>query len=439
MKVGYVGLGAMGSALARWLIADHELWVWDINPAAIERFTGQGGRAAGSLAELARHCDVVFLCLPRSQDVEMALFGNDGLFDGLTAGNLVIDQTSGIGAQTLRFAQRLAERGVMMLDAPVAGGVVGAEAGTITIMVSGPAAAIDLAMPAFNAMTQKVFRAGEQQGTAQTVKTLNNMMNLVFRVATLETVALAVKLGVPLPDITQALVEGIASNHTCRTVLRCIMEGRTTGDFALALMLKDANQALMLGMDAQVPMPLSALARGVLQQNIHISGPQAKLDDVIVFMEKVTGVRYRGADRPAVQEAGERERVTEQIVCALAASNRATVYEILTLAARMGLQLDNFGEIVRNGSSWSQECETILAELAGEAPAPTRTIGKAVDALQALERRNQTLGVASVMLGQVRTFYEAAAFELGRDGTVDRLAALYDRTAGSHLADRIAR
>lgn len=429
MKIGYVGLGAMGGALAKWLIVDHDLQVWDLNPDAMKRLVDLGARAATSLPQMARDCDVVILCLPRSKNVETAIFGENGLAEGLSAGKVVVDQTSGVASETQAMAEKLAAMGVAMIDAPVAGGVPSAVGGTITIMLSGPDDAQAMAMPAFKAMTSKIYRASNQAGDAQSVKTLNNMMNMVFRVATLEFTALAVKLGAALPALTETFKSGVAGNFTCRTVLPAIIEGRSTGDFALTLMLKDNNQALNLGMAAQVPMPFSSLARGVLQQNINVTGPAANLDDVITFMEQVTGVAFAEAT-----PKDDADHVTVLVETALAGCNRAIAYEILSLAAKMGMALADFGEIVNNGSAWSRECETVLAELAGTSPAPDRTIGQTVAALQELEALNLGLGVASVMLGETRALFENAARELGNDASVAGLAAIFERTGSVRLS-----
>lgn len=418
MKIGYVGLGAMGGALSHWLVKKHHVLGWDLNSEVIEQFVSHGGQAAGSLAQLARDSDVIFLCLPRSRNVEDALFGDAGLAEGLSAGKIVVDQTSGIAAETHAMAQRLEAMGVTMLDAPVAGGVPAATAGTITIMVSGADAAQKQVLPAFEAMTSKIYRAGNQTGDAQSVKTLNNMMNMVFRVATLELAAVAVKMGVPLPVLADVLKNGRAGNFTCRTVLPAIIEGRSTGDFALTLMLKDNNQALELGMADEIPMPMSALARGVLQQNINLTGPSANLDDVISFMAQVTGVDFNDTQKG---EGGD-DKIIGLVETALAASNRAIAYEILSVAAKKGMALSDFGEIVNNGSAWSRECEVILAELDGSAPKPTQTLGDVVRALQEIERINVTKGVAIVMLGEVRAIYETALKTFGPDASVDVLA-----------------
>jgi 3-hydroxyisobutyrate dehydrogenase len=128
MDVGYIGLGAMGGALARRLLDTHRLHVWDLNSEAIRRFAELGAIVASTPAELATRCRVVFLCLPRSSDVRRVTLGESGLWEALEPGSVVIDQTSGLPVETREIASQLAIRNISMLDAPVAGGVAAAEA-----------------------------------------------------------------------------------------------------------------------------------------------------------------------------------------------------------------------------------------------------------------------------------------------------------------------
>ena len=137
MKLGFVGLGAMGGALARRLMLSHKLRVLDLRPEAIASFVENGAIPTQDGASMARECDVVMLCLPRSSDVRAAIFGEGGLIVGLTPGQIVVDQTTGNPNETRAMAAELAEKGVIMIDAPVSGGPAGADAGTITIMVGG--------------------------------------------------------------------------------------------------------------------------------------------------------------------------------------------------------------------------------------------------------------------------------------------------------------
>ena len=108
MNIGYIGLGALGGQLARRFLRDHELTVWDINEKAVRELSEAGAGVASTAAELAKRCDVIFLCLPRSADVEKVVFSINGLAAGLTAGKVLVDQTSGVPEETREIATTLA-------------------------------------------------------------------------------------------------------------------------------------------------------------------------------------------------------------------------------------------------------------------------------------------------------------------------------------------
>lgn len=297
MRVGYIGLGAMGGALARHLVDKHTLSVLDLNKAAVAEFEKLGAQPALSATEMGRTCDVVVLCLPRSADVEKVIFGDNGLAAGLSAGKVVVDQTSGVPGETREFARRLAERGVSMFDAPVSGPMATAVAGTISIMASGPADAVDRALPVLNAISKNVFRCGERVGSGQTIKAINNMMNVGCRLAALEAVAMGRKQGLSLETMIEALNASTARNHTTRGLLPAMLEGRQTVKFFLALQVKDMNQALALGEDRDVCMPMATLCRGLLQIGLNALGRDAQLEQIIGVVESMAGTRF--VDRPA--------------------------------------------------------------------------------------------------------------------------------------------
>lgn len=291
MIIGYIGLGAMGSALARHLIADHELVVRDLNRNAVDELVKLGASTVGSAAELARKCDLVILCLPRSANVEQVIFGPDGLVEGLSAGKTVIDQTSGIPTATFGFAERLAELGVEMIDAPVAGGVPSALAGSITIMTSGSDLAHEQAVPVLKTISPKVYRCSSRVGDAQAVKLVNNTINAGYRMATLEVVALGRKLGLSLEVMTEALQNGWGHNFSARQLLPAIIEKRQSNNFALQLMVKDLNQSLALGMECGVPLPIAGLARGLMQIGVNTIGERAELDDLVTLTDTLSGTK----------------------------------------------------------------------------------------------------------------------------------------------------
>lgn len=172
-NIGYIGLGAMGGALARRLQATYPLTVWDLNTKATAAFEALGAVVAPAAAELARRCDVVLLCLTRASDVHTLIFGPGGLAEGLAAGTLVIDQTSGVPGETREIAARLATQGATLIDAPVSGGPAGAAAGTIAIMVSGPDESLERASPVLEAVSPHVIYCGAA-GSGHVAKLMHN-------------------------------------------------------------------------------------------------------------------------------------------------------------------------------------------------------------------------------------------------------------------------
>jgi 3-hydroxyisobutyrate dehydrogenase len=296
VQIGYIGLGAMGGALARRLLLSHPLRVLDLDQGAVAAFEKQGATASASPAELARSCDVIMMCLPRSANVRQAILGENGLLDGLSAGKTVIDQTSGDPAETAAMAEQLSQHGVTMLDAPVSGGIGGAEAGTIAIMVSGPRAAYDDARSALLSISPNVEYVSNRIGDAQALKLINNAMSAGCRLATLEAAALGRKLGLPLSTIAEVLNRGPGRNKASKVMLPALMEGKpSAGSFALSLMLKDLNLATGLGMKCDAPMPIANLVRALLQAGVNTLGDKALLEDTVRLIDTMSSTRIADA------------------------------------------------------------------------------------------------------------------------------------------------
>jgi 3-hydroxyisobutyrate dehydrogenase len=292
----------MGGALARHLVGKHELIVLDRNPVVLATFESLGARVASNPAELGRLCDVVLLCLPRSSDVGEVLFGIDGLTEGLAPGTIVIDQTSGVPEVTQGFAQRLALAGVDMLDAPVSGAMAMAIAGKVSIIVSGPRKVFEKVRPLFENISPNVFYCGDRVGNGQTMKSVNNMLNAGCRLATLELVALGRKAGLDLVAMTEAINHSTARNFTSQGMLIAIAEGRQSTKFGLGLQIKDANQAIELGIGRGVPMPVSTAVRALLQIGLSSLGEGAQLEQMIGVIENMAGVRFVDPAAHAPQE-----------------------------------------------------------------------------------------------------------------------------------------
>jgi 3-hydroxyisobutyrate dehydrogenase len=303
MKVGYIGLGAMGKPLAQRLVAAHELCVWDLNRSASADFEALGAEVAPSAKELARSCDVILLCLPKTEHVRQVIFGPGGLAEGLTAGKLLIDQTSGVPEETREIARRLGERGISLIDAPVAGGTAAAQAGQVAIMLSGEKAACERAEPILRSISANVFRCGDRVGDGQAMKLVNNVINGAMRLATLEVVAMGRKMGLSLTTLIDLLNKSTARNRITVHMLPAISEGRSATNFALPLMVKDVQQAIALGKKAGAPMPIGSITLALLQIGVNTLGEQARLEDVVGLVESQAGVRMRDEETALVEPA----------------------------------------------------------------------------------------------------------------------------------------
>ena len=272
MKIGYVGLGSMGGALAERLQLRQSLVVHDQSASAVARMVGKGAVPAAGLADLAATCDFIFLCLPTSVHVREVIFGSNGLAGGLRPGTIIVDQTTGEPNETRRLAGELASIGVELIDAPVSGGIAGAQAGTIAIMVGATEDQYARVLPLLNAISQNVFHAGEI-GNGHVIKLVNNLMSTAQRLLSFEAMALAAKNGVPPEKAVEILVSGGGRNaYLERMMGPRILKGKLDVGFTLALAHKDARLACQLGIDSDVPMFFGNLTRELYQTCIARDG-----------------------------------------------------------------------------------------------------------------------------------------------------------------------
>ncbi len=240
MTVGVVGLGNMGGRIARRLVDGGEDVVgFDLDPA---RAAAAGARAAGSAAEVAREADVVLLSLPDSPAVEAVV---EAIEPALRAGQVVVDLSTAAPASTVALHDRLADRDVAYVDAGISGGAAGAEAGTLTIMAGGPAAALDTVRPVLAHFAEHVHHMGDS-GSGHTAKLLNNFLNGVSLAATAEVMVAGRKAGLDLRQLLEVINTSSGVNFATlhrfpRIVEGDYLEGGLTSD----LMAKD----LMLYLD----------------------------------------------------------------------------------------------------------------------------------------------------------------------------------------------
>lgn len=291
MELGYIGLGAMGGALARRLMLSHKLRVLDLRPDMVADFAKDGAVPAQDGASLARECDIIMLCLPRSADVREAIFGPGGLIEGLEPGKIVVDQTSGDPDETRAIAAELAEKDITFIDAPVSGGPDGATAGTIAIMAAGPMDAFETVKPFFESISPNVFHCGDV-GNAHVLKLVNNTIAACCRIATLEAVAMGRKYGLSLEKMTEVINKSSGRNGATERMLPMMIEGQPSSKFALALMLKDVGLATQLGINCGAPMLVANVTRGLLQTAHYKAGDGANLDEAAPTIEAMADMKF---------------------------------------------------------------------------------------------------------------------------------------------------
>lgn len=439
MNVGYIGLGAMGGALARRLVGQHPLWVWDLNRAAVDTFVQLGASAARSAADLARACDVVLLCLPRTADVRQALFGADGVMEGLSPGKIVVDQTSGVPSQTREIATRLAQAGIGMLDASISGNpTTVVPAGRATIMVSGPEDTFGKVLPVLNTLSSNVIRCGQRLGDAQAMKLVNNTINAGCRLATLEAAATGRKLGLSLREMTDRFNGSHSRNRTSMDMLPALLEGRKATNFSLALMLKDLNQAIRLGQEFGAPMPIASTVRSILQIGVNTLGQDARLEDVIQLTENLAATKLAEtacavADRKDRGESGaDLLRVIDSTVTVC---NRLVTYEAVAMGRKYGLGMSDLASVVNTSTGWNGESERILPALMASGPTDTLLLQQAAADLQRACDAAIDTGAPALLASAVRSLLEVGLNQLGDGATLDTMARLFESMAKVRFAD----
>jgi 3-hydroxyisobutyrate dehydrogenase len=270
--IGFIGLGNMGAPMAANLVkAGHQVIGFDIVPRAVEALSAKGGRPAASAAEAASAGELVITMLPAGAQVYSVYLGEGGVLANARKGTLLID-CSTIDVETARaVAAAAAEAGFHMLDAPVSGGVAGAEAATLTLMVGGEAAVFARAEPVLAAMGRTIVHTGPA-GNGQAAKICNNMILGVSMIAVCEAFSLAEKLGLPAQTLFDVAAK--SSGQCWALTSYCPVPGPVPASpanrqyapgFTAAMMLKDLRLAQQAAGATAAPTPLGAAAANLYQ------------------------------------------------------------------------------------------------------------------------------------------------------------------------------
>jgi 2-hydroxy-3-oxopropionate reductase len=291
LKVGYIGLGLMGKSMARNILkAGFPLVVHNRSRGAVDELVAEGAEAASSPKEVAEQVDVVFTNLPDTPDVEQVVLGENGILAGAHAGLVYVDNSTIKPASARRIAERLAEKNVVALDAPVSGGDIGARNGTLTIMVGGDASALERAMPVFQAMGKTVTHVGAA-GAGQVAKAANQIMVAAQMVAMGELLVFSKKAGVDPRKVVEAIKGGAAQCWTLDVKPPRLFDGNRTPGFKAHMQLKDLKIVLDTAHEYNIPVAGTEANTRLFQEMIDSDMGELDNSAVVGVVEKKAGVK----------------------------------------------------------------------------------------------------------------------------------------------------
>jgi 2-hydroxy-3-oxopropionate reductase len=290
-KIGYIGLGIMGGAIARNLLrAGHSLVVHNRSQQAVDELVALGAVRAGTPREVAAQVDFVFTNLPDSPDVEKVVLGDKGIVEGAHDGLIYIDNST-IKPETARMIyQRLRALGVAALDAPVSGGDVGAKNGTLTIMVGGDAEAFERVSPLFEAMGKAWVRVGEA-GAGQIAKACNQIIVGAQMVGLAEALITAQKAGVDPMKMVEAIKGGAAQMWTLDVKPPRLFAGNRAPGFKAHMQHKDLGIVLDTARTYGIPLPMTAIVMQLFTAMLDQGHGDLDNSAIISVYESLSGIR----------------------------------------------------------------------------------------------------------------------------------------------------
>jgi L-threonate 2-dehydrogenase len=266
-NVGVIGLGAMGGGMAGSLRrAGWQVHAVDARPGVAQAFATQGGVACGSPAELAQYCDVIVSVVVNAAQTETVLFGESGCAGAMKPGSVFVMCSTVDPAWSAALESRLAERGLLYLDAPISGGAAKAAAGEITMMTAGRPEAYEKCGALLDAMAAKVYRLGERAGAGSKVKIINQLLAGVHIAAAAEAMALGLREGVDAAALYEVITHSAGNSWMFENRMAHVLAGDYTPLSAVDIFVKDLGLVLDLARASKFPLPLSSTAHQMFMQ-----------------------------------------------------------------------------------------------------------------------------------------------------------------------------
>ena len=290
LKVGYIGLGLMGKAIARNILkAGFPVVVHNRSRAAVDELAAEGATAANSPKEVASQGDIIFANLPDSPDVEKVALGENGIIEGGKPGLVFVDNSTIKPASARLIAEQFKAKDILALDAPVSGGDIGAKNATLTIMVGGEAEALEKVMPVFKAMGKTITHVGDA-GAGQVAKAANQIMVAAQMAAMGELLVFSKKAGVDPRKVVDAIKSGAAQCWSLDVKPPRLFDGNRNPGFKAYMQLKDMKIVLDTAEEYDVPVSATVANTKLFQEMIEQGMGELDNSAVVGVIEKLAGV-----------------------------------------------------------------------------------------------------------------------------------------------------
>ena len=296
MKIGFIGVGNMGKPMAKNLLAaGYEVNVSDLIEANVNEMVSHGAKACANNSELAAASDMIVTSLPNAKIVETVMTGKGGVMESAKPGSVIMDMSSVAPGTTQAMAKAAEKYGLKYMDAPVSGGVAGAAAGTLTIMVGCDDETFEKVSPILNVLGKNIYHVGEA-GAGDAIKIVNNLLLGTSMAALAEALVLGKKLGLSPETMLKVISVSSGRSYALDAKMeKFIMAGAFNGGFAVDLQYKDLGLALDAARDVSSPLPMTAAATQVYQSARAKGLNREDISSVIKIYEDLTGVEVRKA------------------------------------------------------------------------------------------------------------------------------------------------
>jgi len=290
-SVGFIGVGNMGNPMAgNVLKAGFPMLVFDLNPKAMENLIQGGARRASSAQEVVESSEIVLTSLPASPDVEAMYLESGGLVERAKPGTILVDLSSVLPSTPRKIEPKAKARGVHFLESPVSGGVTGARAATLALMVGGDAAVLERARPVLLAMGPNVFHVGPV-GAGNIIKAINNMMACVNGLAMMEGLALGVKAGLDPMTVYEVVKASSGGSKALERIPRAIVPREFEPGFKVSLMNKDLETFTTVAKELHVPVSFVNVAQRYEQMALAAGLGEQDTTVVMTVIERLAAIQ----------------------------------------------------------------------------------------------------------------------------------------------------